>query len=258
MAAARARVARRVPHDDAATLPAALGEQLARLYAEVQHSTHVFASPLGPIAGDGSDRSLPRFVYFGPRSTDVSVRLAFYAGFSPDELFTTLALLNFVEQLATDPQLGEQLSLSFFPMLAGSGGVGAEDWASSLRPEVRALAADVRQRAYHGFVRFESAGPGDLIEVRLRTAASSRYPTPPVELMTDVDLWPFSVRWEVDPRPVQDGPLTVGDEAAVEPFELTLRFPKAWSVAQHQTATNTILTRFIQRYRAFIAYGQNL
>jgi hypothetical protein len=57
---------------------------------------------------------------------------------------------------------------------------------------------------------------------------------------------------------VPDGPLSVADDLPVQPFELTLRIPRAWSEARHHDAVITILARFILRYRSFQAYGQHL
>lgn len=244
------------------SVSAALADQLERLYALAQNSTHVFASPLGPVDGRGGKQFVPRFVYFGPHSSDVSVRLSFLAGFRRDELFTTLALLHFIEQLATAPSLGEQLSLSFFPLVDGDGsstlGIAGESWARSTRPEIDLLVADTRQRNYDGFVRLE-ATEGELMVVRLRTSDDVTHPAPAVELINDADVVPFAVRWEYEPMSaVLDGPLSLGAELTSGPFELTFRFPRHWTLQEHQAAASSVLARFIRRYRAFVAYGLHL
>jgi len=67
------------------------------------------------------------------------------------------------------------------------------------------------------------------------------------------------VRWESSSlAPVTDGPLTVADDLAFQPFELTLRLPAAWSPELTREAAASILKRFVLRYRGFMAYGQHL
>jgi hypothetical protein len=258
------QVARGARPDAAPTsAPATLGEQLSELYRLAQHSTHVFASPLGLIGSTAEGQSLPRFVYFGPNSSDASVRLAFYAGLDRRDLATTASLLRLVDELVRAPQLGEQLNLSFFPLVDIApdriGGLAAESWVGSTAPELQVLAADARQRDYHGFVRLETVSGEDVLGIELRTSGFLEHATPAVELVTDEEITPFPVRWEVarvDERAV--GPLALAADFSAQPFELTLRFPKHWSFADQQSATASILTRFVLRYRAFVAYGQHL
>jgi hypothetical protein len=68
------------------------------------------------------------------------------------------------------------------------------------------------------------------------------------------------VRFERAPAgcAVPEGPLTVADDLPVQPFELTLRLPRAWPDEIHHRAVTDILMRFIFRYRAFQAYAQHL
>lgn len=261
-----AAVARRVSFSNDASLPAAFGEQLAGLYDLVQRSQFVFGSPLGPIQAAQRTFHLPRFVYFGPHTSDVSLRLAFTAGLDHRDLRSTLALLNLVEQLALKPDIGQGLNLSFFPLvdvlglanLATDRNLATADWSKSEAPEINLLEQDARLSGYHGFVRLETVRGQDDAAVRLRFAPND-YPTPEVELISSDDFEPFSVRWESDAGAVPlDGPLSIAGDLATSPFELTLRLPAAWAAEQYRDATAAILKRFIIRYRGFLAYGQNL
>ncbi len=261
-----AAVARGVfsPHDT--SLPAVFGQQLADLYDLVQRSRYVFGSPLGPIQVGERALHLPRFVYFGPNTSDVSLRLAFTAGLDHRDLRSTLALLHLVEQLALKPDIGQGLNLSFFPIVdvLGLAGLAAErslasaDWAGSAEPEIKLLERDARLSGYHGFVRLETVRGQDEAAVRLRYAPSD-YPTPEVELISSADFEPFAVRWESESShgPL-DGPLSIAGDLGTAPFELTLRLPATWSAEHYREATASILKRFIIRYRGFLAYGQNL
>jgi len=240
-------------------------QRLTSLYALAHRSQYVFASPLGPFYREARHYHVPRFVYFGPHTSDESLRLAFHAGFDSADLRGTLALLHFVERLALTPDLGQGLNLSFFPLADVTGllrgrsqNLAALSWAEPGAPELALLAGDARSRAYHGFVRIESTpADDDVITVRLRGRFTEALG---VELLDSDDLAPWSVRWEGAPPAAQptDGPLALSDDLPFAPFELTLGLPSAWSVELHREATTAILKKFIQRYRGFQAYAQHL
>jgi hypothetical protein len=249
-------------------LPAAFAEQLSDLYQLVSRSSHVFGSPLGPVRAPTRELHLPRFVYFGPQSSDASLRLAFYAGFDHRDLRSTLALLHLVEGLALKPDLGQGLNLSFFPLvdLLGLAGLAptrdltVQNWARTAVPEIKLLEQDARRVGYHGFIRLALTPGQDVVTVRLRAPAHVENPAPPLELISSEDIEPFPVRWESDARSAEvgDGPLAIADDLPQQPFELVLSLPAAWPTELVREAAAAILKRFVLRYRGFIAYGQHL
>ncbi len=240
-------------------------ERLTSLYALAQRSQYIFASPLGPFYRQARHYHVPRFVYFGPHTSDESLRLAFHTGFDARDLRGTLALLHLVERLALTPDLGQGLNLSFFPLADVTGlllhdtqDLAASSWIAPGVPELALLAADVRSRGYHGFVRIETtAADDDVITVRLRGHSAD---TLGVELLNSDDIAPWSVRWQADPvdQTPTDGPLSLSEDLPFQPFELTVGLPAAWSVELHREAATTLLKNFILRYRGFQAYAQHL
>ena len=241
--------------------------QLSALYALSQKNNHIFGSPLGPVYSGGRAVYLPRFVFFGPHATDESWRLAFLAGFDRRDLRAGQAVLRLVASLAENSEHGHGLNLTFFPLIDTAGARSDPDsrhlerahWARSTAPEIDLLEKDARLRGYHGFIRVESTSEEDeLIIVRVREPAGL-LPSPDVELISSEETEPFPVRFErTAGSDIPDGPLTVADDLPVQPFELTLRIPTAWSDDLYHEAVRVILTRFILRYRAFQAYGQHL
>jgi hypothetical protein len=229
-------------------------ERLTSLYALSQRSQYVFASPLGPFYRQARHYHVPRFVYFGPHTSDESLRLAFHAGFDSRDLRGTLALLHFVERLALTPDLGQGLNLSFFPLADVTGllrndtqDIGDSSWIASGVPELELLAGDVRGRAYHGFVRIETTeADDDVITIRLRGHSADALG---LELLSSHDIAPWDVRWVSGPVDVTpaDGPLSLSEG-----------LPASWSVELHREAVTTILKNFIVRYRGFHAYAQHL
>lgn len=246
------------------SLSAALGDQLATLYGLAERSAHVFGTPLGPFAHGGRNHYLPRFVYFGPHTSEESPRLAFLAGLDSRDLRPTLALLHLIEELALKPDLGQSLHLAFYPLVdvlghlqqAGSRDLTAHGWAAPSAPEIDLLAKDSRLLTYHAFIRIETGPPDDVVTFRLRIAGHA---TPSVPLFSSEDTEPFAVRWEVEHGPVPAaGPLSLGSDLPFRPLDLTLRVPGDWRPEFYREAVASILKRFIVRYRSLLAYGQHL
>ena len=246
------------------SLSAALGEQLSTLYTLAQRSEYVFGTPLGPFPHAGRHHYLPRFVYFGPHTSEESPRIAFLAGLDSRDLRPTLALLHLVEALALAPDIGQSLHLAFYPLVDVLGhlqpGPGRElagqRWSGATAPELDLLAKESRLRTYHAFVRIESASADDAVTLRVRTAPGSLANAP---FFSSEDTEPYPVRWEIESGPPPaDGPLSLGDDLPFRPIDLTLRIPANWSPEFYREAVASILKRFIVRYRGFLAYGQHL
>lgn len=252
----------------AAAGPAArFHEHLSAVYALGQENPHVFASPLGPFAHAGGGRaSVPRFVFFGPHTTDASWRVAFLAGFDCADLRASHALLGLVEFLARHAEEGYGLNLAFFPLVDVAGlefggrsrDLASAHWARAAAPEIALLEKEVRGAGYHGFVRVETAAPGeDTVGLEMR-APEGAFSSPDVEICTSDDFESFPVRFERAATGAAGGPLTIAEDLPVQPFELTLRVPAAWPDELYRSAVASILGRFIVRYRAFQAFGQHL
>jgi hypothetical protein len=244
-----------------------LRADLSALYSLSQASAFVFASPIGPFDVGALQAFLPRFVFFGPHACDESWRLAFLAGFDHSDLRASRALVALATRLATDSGTGHALNLTFFPVVDIEGltsgvterGLADTRWGVDAPPEIRLLEQDARQRGYHGFVRLETAAPGqEVITLRIRGARTGAL-SPDLGLLTHEVTHSFEVRLEASgSTSPEDGPLSLDDGLPIAPFELTLRIPSSWSDKDYQRAAVTLLERFLKRYRAFQAYGQHL
>ena len=246
------------------SLSAALGEQLSALYTLAQRSDYVFGTPLGPFFHAGRHHYLPRFVYFGPHTSEESPRIAFLAGLDGRDLRPTLALLHLVEELALAPDIGQSLHLAFYPLVDvlghlpahGGRGLGEQPWSAATAPELDILAKEARLRTYHAFVRIESVSADDVITVRIGSTPGSLASAP---YFSSEDTEPYPVRWEIESGPSPaGGPLSLADDLPFRPIDLTLRIPANSSPEYYRDAVASILKRFIVRYRGFLAYGQNL
>ena len=258
-----ATVARAHAPTGSLSLSAALGEQLSSLYDLAQRSEHVFGTPLGPFEHGQRSHYVPRFVYFGPHTSEESPRLAFLAGLDSRDLRSTLALLHLVEELARKPDLGQSLHVAFYPLVdvlghlrqAGDRDLTGHGWAAPTAPEIDLLARDSKLRAYHAFIRVESGPADDAVTVRLRTSGGE----PDLTLFSSADVAPYAVRWEIETGSAPaTGPLSLAPDLPFRPLDLTLQVPGDWEPEFYREAVASILKRLIVRYRGFLAYGQHL
>ena len=258
-----ATVARAHAPTGSLSLSAALGEQLSSLYDLAQGSDYVFGTPLGPVEHGRRTHYVPRFVYFGPQTSEESPRLAFLAGLDNRDLRSTLALLHLVGELARKPDLGQSLQVAFYPLVdvlghlrqAADRDLARHRWTASTAPEIDLLAKDSRLRAYHAFIRVETGPADDAVTVRLRAAGTA----PDLMFFSSADVAPYAVRWEIEAGPVPEtGPLSLAPDLPFRPLDLTLQVPGDWAPEFYREAVASILKRLIVRYRGFLAYGQHL
>lgn len=243
-----------------------LSERLGALAEAAQESDHIFASPLGPFFASDMPVYLPRFVYFGPNSSEASLRLALLAGVGRHDLLAAQSLVAFVEGLARRPDIGQGVNLSLFPVvnarrfLAGAEerDLSAVHWGQSGEPEIKLLSMEARVRSYHGFVSVVTTSD-ETPAARVRTVLTEHVAASEVELFNSEDFGPWSVRFEaLTARAATEGPLTLAQDLAFAPFEVEIALPPHWAQAHADRTLASLLKRLIQRYRGFFAYGQHL
>ncbi len=263
----------RLSHDARSVAPATVWpspvtfqQRLARLYELAEQSDHLFGSPLGPFYDQTRVHYLPRFVYFGPHTSQESLRLAVFAGVGWHDLPAARALLGFIEGLTLQPDLGQGLNLSFFPLVNVGGllggaeerDLGEEHWGRSRESEIRLIAEDARLRDYQGFVRVTMTADSEPSAL-VRTTISATAHVTGIELFASTDFEPWPVRFEtLSTGTIARGPLSIADDLPVAPFEVELALPFDWPQSQADRALAAVLKRLIVRYRAFHAYGLHL
>jgi len=168
-----------------------LTPRLSRIYGLAQSSDFLFGSPLGPFYAGDRPLDLPHFIYFGPLTSQESLRLAIYAGAAEGDLPVARSLLAFVERLARQVEIGHGLNLSYFPVvnvltLLGGAAPGrdltGEHWGRSREPEIVLLAQDVRARDDgDAGDRFQvlDMGLGNAAAIRAASTSSPRWAISP-------------------------------------------------------------------------------
>src|SRR5580698_6653935 len=173
------------------------------LYEKASRSDSVFGSPLGPIEGPTGRTFLPQFVYFGPSSSVDPVRIAVFSGLGGDDIKGSWSLIEWIGALLVNPDIGQGVSVSVFPvvnLLGIQGGaqrprLQRSDWHGSQIPEIRLIAENARIRAYQGFIRIE-ASRDSVPSVVVRTALKRRAHHSPAEVYASNDFEPWDTRFE--------------------------------------------------------------
>lgn len=243
-----------------------LAQRLHALHESAQRSDHVFASPLGPFREEGAEYYVPRFVYFGPHTSQESLRVAVLSGFSRHDGVVVSALLSFVEQLARQSDIGQSLNVSIFPIANVVGLLGGAEerdlaethWARATQPEIELLGQDARRCGYQGFIRVTTT-TDDQPSARVTTVRSLTSHSSEVEIFSSADFSPWPVRFEnVAVSQARTGPLTIADDLPYAPFEIELALPADWPQPLVDRMLSGVLKRLLIRYRGFLAYGQHL
>jgi hypothetical protein len=244
-------------------------EQVSRLYASSAFSRNLFASPLGPVAVNGRERFLPRFVNITPLCHPESLRVAVHAGHSHRDYKSTAAVLHLANLFLAKPDIADGLTISLLPLLDLAGLHTAradadllkQDWRSSELPEIQAAARDLRQRSYHLVVELVTEAPGagdDLLTVSIAGLAGHDLGPYADEVLSSADFAPFDVRFEIDQAPASQGPLTLGEDLPFAPVILRLSPPANWSIELNSEAFVRIARTLIHRYRSHQSFGQHI
>lgn len=243
-----------------------LHRRLRALYELAGQSDYVFGSPLGPFRYEGREHTVPRFVYFGPQTSQDSLRLAVLAGFGRHDRLAVQSLLTFVGGLARHPEIGASLNVSFFPLVNVAGLLGgveerdltAAHWGRSREPEIVLLNQDIRRCGYQAFIRLTTTAD-DTPAAWVRFVRPLHVHPTDLEVFESTDFGGWSVRFEtLAPESVPLGPLALADDLAFAPFEVELALPADWPQDTADREVAQLLKRLITRYRGFLAYGQNL
>ena len=219
-------------------------DRLARLSPRAERSTALFAAPLGP---DEQGFYLPRFVAFGPNSTDFDARISVLAGFAENDDASSVAAFDLIENAVAVPATIGGVVLDVVPLVnRGSGDLWSASWITGERPELALLEREYRRLAPHAVVKLRQ-GPWRFPQGTVRGEALSHWldeAAPALHAAGWVEHQAHEFLVEGIDGLVPDLPF--------RPLELQLTLGR-------DTAGNTAaLHAIVQRIRALLAHGQHL
>jgi hypothetical protein len=249
--------------------PLWLEERLQRLYQGSAFSQAVFPTPLGPLGEGAGDLIVPRFSCLSPRTSEESLRVAVYGGLEYQDRRSSEAVLHLLEQLLLEPGVSDGIFLSLVPLVDVFGAehglsgraLQTQPWSRSATPELRLLARDALQHAYHLMVLLEtrlSTSLEDSLELVLEQADGSTAAQELAGHLVPADFAPFGPRVRVETVSRDIGVHSLGQDLGVAPVVLRFRLPEHWSVELSQVAVARIARRLILRYRGHQSFGQHI
>ena len=219
-------------------------ERLARLSPRAERSASLFAAPLGP---DEHGLYLPRFVAFGPSSTDADARISLLAGFAEGDDAASLAAFDLLDFAAETPAAIGGVVLDVVPVVnRGPGDLWSAPWLTANRPELALLEREYRRLAPHATIQVRGGAfrfpqglvRGDSLTHWLDDAAPSL----------------FAAGWLEQPsdRLLGEGLDGLVPDLPFRPLELQL------TLSRDHAANAAALRAIVQRIRELLAHAQHL
>jgi protein MpaA len=236
---------------------------LAPLDAAAAGSETLFRKPIGVPGPAGL--TLPRYFYLGRRSGGDYLRLGIFAAIHGDEPESALGLIQFVERLERNPELGAGYALYLYPVCNPTGladgtrhsrsgkDLNREFWKRSPEPEVRCLESEIgddTSDGLYGYVNGQVLSE-NLLEPALR--AGERF-------------LPRDRRARIDGFPARNGIIYEGYDGVLRsapglsapPFEIVFETPQLAPRPLQVEAFAAALESILREFRTLTSVGQGI
>lgn len=252
-------------------------EWLAPLDRLAANSANLVVDREARFTVGGTEYTLPRYLFVGPKGGDTPVRIGIFAGIHGDEPEGVHAVVQFIQLLEARPELATGYYLTFYPVCNPTGledgtrhsrsghDLNREFWQNSPLPEVRQLEADLRSRAFQGLIALHTDDTSDGFYGFVRGATLTRHLIEPALAAAEAFL-PRNTRPVIDGfaarhgviRDCYEGVLSAPPMTRPRPFELILETPAAPSECLKQCALVSALQTILVEYQKLMAYAPNL
>jgi len=266
--------------------------ELGNPVAPVRRSITDLLAPLDRLAKDSpnldvnrearfeiADESytLPRYLFIGPKSGDVPIRIGIFAGVHGDEPEGAYAAVQLLKLLESRADLAAGYCLSVYPVCNPTGfedntrlsrlgkDLNREFWNNSAEPEVNLLQRELAVNSFHGIISLHVDDTSDGFYGIVGGTTLAKNLLEPALKAADAFL-PLDSRALIDGFPARNsivresfpGVLRAPPQARPRPFELVLEAPKGPPAYLTELAFMAALQSILVEYRKFIAYAQNL
>lgn len=236
----------------------------------------VVLDSLGPFQNSERQYTLPCFTFAGPNSSD-PIRIGIFAGIHGDEPAGTLAAVEFLRQLATQPSRAENYLVRAYPLCNPTGfeddtrlSRGGPDlnrcfWKNSAEPEVRLIERELREQRFNGLIQLHADDTSDGLYGFVRGHTLSENLLKPA-LDAAGRILPRNINAQIDGFAAKDGIIYEGYEGILAspaelqppPFEIILETPHHAPVEKQVDALVIAMQTILDEYRQLIAFAANL
>ena len=256
---------------------AKLGELLSPLFRLVGESQWLRGDSLGPWRSADEVYVLPRFVFQRTPLAKSRIKLGIFAGIHGDEPASVLGLIDLVQALLTEPEVGRGYQLWLYPLCNPTGYVDGtrhsrsgkdlnrEFWKGSAEPEVRLLEAELRREHFDGLISLHTddttdgvygfVGGATLTEHLLKPALAAAERALPINAASEIDGF-HAVNGIIHSR--YDGILCAPAEQRPPPFEIILETPQHAHTEAQQSACLLALRAILAEYRSVLAFASDI
>jgi hypothetical protein len=250
---------------------------LAPLHDAAEKSKRLLTSNIGEFQCGADHYALPRFVFNGPRSGGDPIRLGVFAGIHGDEPAGVLALVRFLGDLASHPDLAAGYRIYAYPVANPTGfednsrharigkDLNREFWRASDQPEVYLLEQELWTHRFHGIISLHSDDTSEGLYGFFHGPDLSKDLLEPA-------LWAAERHLHRNTRPVIDGfrarrglidggysgILAAPVEQRPVPFQLTFETPQLAPVHLQVEADVAALHSILTEYRTVMAIAQSI
>ncbi len=254
-----------------------ISQLLAPLQKLAVKSEHLLATTCGDFVREGEHYALPRFVFNGPRSGGDPIRLGIFAGIHGDEPAGVLALVRFLGDLTSHPDLAGGYRIYAYPVANPTGfedntrhsrsgkDLNREFWHASDEPEVYLLEQELWTHRFHGIISLHSDDTSEGLYGFFHGPDLSKDLLEPA-------LWAAERHLHRNTRPVIDGfrarrglidggysgILAAPVEQRPVPFQLTFETPQLAPVHLQVEADVAALHSILTEYRTVMAIAQSI
>jgi murein peptide amidase A len=240
---------------------------LAPLLDTAENSDWLVAGSVGELFAGRTRFHIPRFIFLGPGGGGDTVRLGIFAGVHGDDYSGTKAILSFLQQLESHPDLAKGYHIFAYPICNPSGfargircnaaghDLTSHFWNGSDQPEAYYLERELGVHRFHGVIVLEA---GDQSNLRffvtggknstLRNSLASPFVPADQIFVADASPSPATAK----------GFLTMTNELRPVPFEIDIEIPRAAPKEKKIIVTINALDSILDSYRSVIAIQQNL
>jgi hypothetical protein len=249
---------------------------ISRFLEPLDKVTQIQADQLGPFSIRGEQYFLPRFTLAGKNSSD-PIRIGLFAAIHGDEPAGALALVQFLLELAGEPETAENFLLQAYPLCNPTGfednsrysrrgrDLNREFWRASVEPEVELLENELRTRHFNGIIQLHADDTSDGIYGFVRGHTLTENLLRPA-LREAGKVLPRNVNATIDGFAARDGIIydhydgVLAAPAKIDPvpFEIILETPHKAPMDHQVKALVVALRTILKEYRELMAFAANI
>ena len=254
---------------------------LERLLAPLENlassSDHFFNKTFGRGSSEQDARTLPRYLYLGPRGGGDVIRIGIFATIHGDEPEGALALTRFVGELEKNPEIAKGYALFIYPVCNPTGfedntrhsrcgkDLNREFWKGSADPEIRCLESEICLHAFDGIITLHTDDTSDGLYGFVSGSVLTESLLEPA-LREAEQFLPRNRRRVIDGFNARRGIITDSYPGVLKsvpgvprpPFEITFETPQKAPLHRQVEAFNGALKTILIEYRYLLAIAQNI